>query len=111
CSLRLNGEIIGVLYSLIDPPRASRSAHRIARTQYFYLTAYSLQHADLRPGTLLLALAIEQAANEGVQTIDMLRGDEAYKQIWHLTRTPTAGFTVRNTAGSASAPHDAESAA
>ncbi|HET9086795.1 MAG TPA: GNAT family N-acetyltransferase [Acidobacteriaceae bacterium] len=111
CSLRLNGEIIGVLYSLIDPPRASQPAQRTARTQYFYLTAYSMQHADLRPGTLLLALAIEQAANEGVQTIDMLRGDEAYKQIWHLTRSPTVGFALRNTASSTSASNDAISAA
>lgn len=111
CSLRLNGEIIGVLYSLLDPPRTSEPAQGTARTQYFYLTAYSLRHAELRPGTLLLALAIEHAANEGVQTIDMLRGDEAYKQIWHLTKTPTIGFALRNSASSASPPKGAESAA
>jgi CelD/BcsL family acetyltransferase involved in cellulose biosynthesis len=87
-SLSLNSETIGVLYSLIDPPS------RLTRTQYFYLTAYSTGHAELRPGTLLLALAIERAAEEEVWTIDMLRGDEAYKQIWHLERVPTYGFAV-----------------
>ncbi|HZP06166.1 MAG TPA: GNAT family N-acetyltransferase [Terracidiphilus sp.] len=89
CTLRLEGEIIAVLYALVDPPS------RPSRTQYFYLTAYSIHHADLRPGTLLLALAIEHAANEGVATIDMLRGDEAYKQLWHLERAPTRGFALR----------------
>lgn len=88
CSLRLNGEIIGVLYSLIDPPPHS------ARTQYFYLTAFSREHADLRPGTLLLGFAIEHAALEGVQIVDMLRGDEPYKKIWHVESIPTYAFSL-----------------
>jgi CelD/BcsL family acetyltransferase involved in cellulose biosynthesis len=93
CSLYLNGEIIGVLYSLVDPP--SRSI----RTQYFYLTGYSTQHAELRPGTLLRALAIERAVqHENIQIIDMLRGNEAYKQMWHLERVSTYGFGVHRTA-------------
>jgi CelD/BcsL family acetyltransferase involved in cellulose biosynthesis len=89
CCLRLNGEIIAVLYSLIDPPT------RIERTQYFYLTAYSPDHSELRPGTLLIALAMERAVDEGVDCVDMLRGEEAYKQLWHLERTPTFGFELR----------------
>lgn len=97
CLLRLDGEIIGVLYSLVDPP------FRAVRTQYFYLTAYSKDRAELRPGTLLLALAIEQAAEEGVQTIDMLRGEEGYKQIWHLERVPTYGFSMAYSFESSSA--------
>lgn len=88
CALRLGGEIIGVLYSLIDPPS------RPERTQYFYLTAFSRKHADLRPGTLLLGFAIEHAAQEGVRTIDMLRGDEPYKKIWHVERVSTHAFTL-----------------
>lgn len=75
--LRLNGEIIAALYILIDPP--SRSA----RTQYIYLPAFSPEHADLRPGSLMLALATDQAAREGFATIDFLRGDESYKDLWH----------------------------
>lgn len=97
CSLQLNGDTIGVLYSLIDPPT---HAHR---TQYFYLTGYSPQHADLRPGTLLLALAIEHAASEGVQTIDMLRGEEGYKQIWHMEQIPTLAFVFDRRAAAAQA--------
>lgn len=81
-ALRLDDQLIAVLYSLID-------RNRDRRTQYFYLTAYSPEHADLRPGTLLIAYAVEHAANEGVKTIDMLRGDEEYKQIWHMQKRPT----------------------
>lgn len=88
CCLRLNGKIIGVLYSLIDP------ASKPERTQYFYLTAFSIEHADLRPGTLLLGFAIEHAAQEGVKTIDMLRGNEAYKKIWRVEPVSTYGFAL-----------------
>lgn len=82
-ALRLNDEVVAVLYSLIGKEAVE------ARTQYFYITAYSPEHADLRPGTLLIAYAVEHAANEGVKTIDMLRGDEGYKQIWHMEKAPT----------------------
>ena len=105
CCLRLNGEIIGVLYSLVDLPS------RPVRTQYFYLTAYAIHHEDLRPGTLLLALAIDRAASEGVAIIDMLRGDEAYKQIWHMERTPTFGFRMRRPAHDRTAAQGTEAAA
>jgi CelD/BcsL family acetyltransferase involved in cellulose biosynthesis len=89
CCLRLRGEPLGVLYSLIDPP------WRTPRTQYFYLTAFSPDHADFRPGTLLLAYAIDHAAKEGVKTIDMLRGEEPYKNLWHMKRTATFGVSLK----------------
>lgn len=88
CCLRLNGETLAVLYSLMDP------ASQPERTQYFYLTAFSIEHADLRPGTLLLGYAIEHAAEEGVKTIDMLRGNEGYKKIWHVEPVSTYGFAL-----------------
>lgn len=90
CLLRLDREILGVLYSLIDP------AGRPDRMQYFYITAYSTERGELRPGTLLLAFAIEHAAEEGVETIDMLRGEEAYKKIWHVEPVPTYGFALHS---------------
>jgi CelD/BcsL family acetyltransferase involved in cellulose biosynthesis len=89
CSLRLRGEPLGVLYSLIDPP------WRTPRTQYFYLTAFSPDHAELRPGTLLLAYAIDHASREGVEIIDMLRGEEAYKNLWHMERNATFGVSLQ----------------
>jgi len=101
-ALTLNQEVIAVLYSLIDRERKGR-------VQYFYITAYSPEHAELRPGTLLIAYAIEQAAKEGVETIDMLRGDERYKQIWHMEKVPT--WCVTHTAKKETAPAREETAA
>ena len=87
-TLTLNDEVIGVLYSLADPPGRSD------RTRYVYLTAYSGKYADVGPGTVLLALAIEEAAHQGITTIDMLRGDEPYKRLWHFEPTPTKGVSI-----------------
>jgi len=88
-SLRVNGETVAVLYALVDPP------WRRQRTAYLYLSAYALEFAELSPGTLLLAMAIDRAAEEGVKTVDMLRGDELYKQFWHPERTGTLGFSLK----------------
>lgn len=82
-ALNLGGEMIAMLYSLVD--HLSRSK----RTQYMYLPAYSVRHADLRPGTVLQALAVDDAAQEGIETIDLLRGNERYKQLWHSSIEPT----------------------
>lgn len=85
-ALRLNGEVIAMLYALLDPPE------RRQRSLYVYLPAFSMRHAHLRPGTLMLAYAAEQAADDGVQTIDLLRGNEPYKQMWHAEGVATHGF-------------------
>ena len=90
--LKLGGEPIAVLYSLVDSPDPPS---RTERTQYFYLMGFSLAHAELRPGVLLTALAIEGAAMDGVRTIDMLRGQEVYKQFWRVQPVRTHGFAVR----------------
>lgn len=93
CSLRFNREIVAVAYSLADPPNRSK------RTEYVYLTTYSTAHSDIRPGTLLVGMETERAAGEGIEIMDMLRGEEAYKQtIWHMQRRPTYGYSVRRQA-------------
>ncbi len=97
CSLRLEAEVIAVLYSLIDPVRRPEG-EGLARTQYFYLIGHSTEHADLHPGTLLTAMAMERAAEDGIRTIDMLRGDEPYKRFWRVERVRTYGFAVRRAA-------------
>ena len=82
-ALRLNGETLAVLYALADPPS------RPSRTLYVYLPGFSLSRADLRPGTLMLAYAMDTAAREGMRNVDLLRGDEPYKRIWHAETAPT----------------------
>jgi CelD/BcsL family acetyltransferase involved in cellulose biosynthesis len=87
--LHLDGEVIAVLYAMVDP------VGRAGRTVYLYLMGHSQEHAELRPGTLLTAMAMESAAAEGVRTVDMLRGEEVYKQFWRVKRVPTYGFALR----------------
>ena len=98
-ALRLDGETLAVAYALADPP--VRATQGVERTEYVYIPAYSPQHADLRPGTVLLALAMEQAAKDGILTMDLLRGDEGYKQHWHVTQTATLAFRLRHPAATA----------
>lgn len=90
--LWLDREPIGALYGVTELAEVSSGLPmRAERKEYFYLIAHSTRHARLSPGTLLIALAIERAANEGVQTVDMLRGDERYKDFWHVEHIPTWG--------------------
>lgn len=91
-SLRLNGDVLGVAYALTDP------GARASRTLHIYLAAHSIEHASLRPGTLLLASVMEHAAEQGIQTIDLLRGQESYKKLWHVKPVPTFGFAVNHPA-------------
>ena len=86
--LEIDGDPVAALYALIDPPRRNRTA-------YFYLIGHDPDHAACKPGTLLTAMASEQAAAEGVTTLDMLRGDETYKKFWHVQPVPTFGFALR----------------
>lgn len=86
--LRLNGEVLGVAYAMADP------AERQQRTLYVYLHSYALEHAEFSPGTLLLAFAMERAAKESIEAIDLLRGDEEYKKIWRAEPVSTLGFSL-----------------
>ncbi len=88
CALRAGSHTLAVLYSLVDLPGSGE------RTQYFYLMGYAPEHRELRPGTLLLAYAMEQAVEEGVVWIDMLRGEETYKKFWRLDRISTVSIAL-----------------
>ena len=88
-TLRLDGTALATMYSLVDPPG------RTDRTQYLYLMGHDLRHAGLQPGRLLTAYTLEHAASEGVRTVDMLRGEEAYKRFWRVKQVATLGFAIR----------------
>ena len=88
-TLRLEGRPIATMYSLLDPPTRAR------RTQYLYLMGFDAEREELQPGRLLMAYTLEWAAEQGVPWIDMLRGEESYKQFWHVERVATRGFAVR----------------
>jgi CelD/BcsL family acetyltransferase involved in cellulose biosynthesis len=85
--LRLNGELIAVLYCLAD----ATPAHR--RRCYYYIGGFDPRFAQLSPGTLLVAHAIEHAMAEGATAFDFLRGAEAYKYRWGALDQPM--YTLR----------------
>lgn len=69
--MRLNGELIAVLYGFASPRRT-----------YYYLSGFDPKHEKLSPGTMLVGYAIEQALAEGHEAFEFLRGREAYKYAW-----------------------------
>lgn len=89
-SLRLNGETIAAAYALADPP--SRPERRL----YIYIPGHSIAHGDVRPGTVLTAMAMESAAAEGFRTVDLLRGEEDYKRLWHAQPFATHAVSLRS---------------
>lgn len=86
-ALRLDGEVIAVLYCLADAAPARERRH------YYYLGGFDPRWRSLSPGTLLIAHAIERAVAEGATAFDFLRGAEAYKSHWGAVDQPM--YTLR----------------
>jgi CelD/BcsL family acetyltransferase involved in cellulose biosynthesis len=82
-TLRLDGEIVAVLYGLADPPG------RVERRLYFYLSGFDPRLERLSPGMLLVGRAVEAAIAEGFMVADFLRGRERYKYFWGAEDQPT----------------------
>jgi CelD/BcsL family acetyltransferase involved in cellulose biosynthesis len=69
CVLRLGGAIAAACMALLD---------RRARLM-FYLSGYDAAHAQISPGSLLIAAMIDAAIAEGRTEVHFLRGGEGYK--------------------------------
>jgi CelD/BcsL family acetyltransferase involved in cellulose biosynthesis len=82
-ALHLNGEIVAVIYALVDPPQ------RPARRVYLYISGFDPALDRLSPGMLLVGRALEQAVTEGFATLDFLRGQEPYKYFWGAADAPS----------------------
>jgi CelD/BcsL family acetyltransferase involved in cellulose biosynthesis len=91
-TLSAGPELLGVAYALASP------AHAAERNYYYYLMGFQPGHEALSPGTLLLAALRESALAEHAHALDLLRGDEPYKQLWGVEHVRTAA--VRFTAAS-----------
>lgn len=59
------------------------------RRAYCYLAGFDPKYKALSPGTLLIAHTIESALAEHCETVDFLRGNEAYKYFWGAQDRPT----------------------
>jgi CelD/BcsL family acetyltransferase involved in cellulose biosynthesis len=81
-ALRLDGDVIAVLYCLAD----AAPAHD--RRYYYYLGGFDPRYRSLSPGTLLVAHVIDEAMAEGALAFDFLRGAEAYKYRWGAEDQP-----------------------
>jgi CelD/BcsL family acetyltransferase involved in cellulose biosynthesis len=79
--LRLDGRLIGVLHGLSDHGRF-----------LFYLSGFLPEAAQLSPGRLLIAHAMDRALDEGATEFDFLRGREAYKYEWGAVDQPAAHY-------------------
>lgn len=82
-ALRLSGEVVAVLYALVDPPGCE------ARRIYFYISGFDPALERLSPGMLLVGRAVEAAIAEGFAVADFLRGRERYKYFWGAEDQPT----------------------
>jgi CelD/BcsL family acetyltransferase involved in cellulose biosynthesis len=69
--VRADGHIIATQYSF-----------RFRDRYYCYLNGFSVKMSRYGLGTMLLAEAAQQAISEGCTEFDLLRGNEAYKQVW-----------------------------
>ena len=70
-ALRIGGEIAAVTYALLGPGRI-----------FFYLSGFDPDRAFESPGTILLGAMLAEAAAEGREQAEFLRGAEAYKYAW-----------------------------
>jgi CelD/BcsL family acetyltransferase involved in cellulose biosynthesis len=64
---------------------------------YLYNSAYDRSAADASPGIVLLTAIIQQLADDGVERLDLLKGDEAYK--FRLGGIPRPLYRVEGTFG------------
>jgi CelD/BcsL family acetyltransferase involved in cellulose biosynthesis len=77
--MRFRGESIAIAYCLQDRIRTA-----------LYITGYDPVWKSISPGTLLIAHALEDAANHRSVVFDFLRGDEPYKTLWGAAPTSTS---------------------
>ncbi|MHB8637423.1 MAG: GNAT family N-acetyltransferase [Fimbriimonadaceae bacterium] len=70
-TLWLDGKPASALYCLVD-----------RRAVYYYIGGIDTAHQKHHPGKVLIAQAIRDAIDEGLQEFDFLGGSEAYKDDW-----------------------------
>jgi CelD/BcsL family acetyltransferase involved in cellulose biosynthesis len=87
-ALQISGKVIGVMYALADKPGREK------RSFYYYLSGFDPEFHFLSPGTLLLAGLVDEARREGAIAVDLLRGQERYKQLWGAEPVDTYALGV-----------------
>lgn len=93
-ALLIDEQPVAVLYGF---------AHHDRR--YMYLSGLDPRASSCSPGVLLLHHAVCSAIAEGARVFDMLRGREAYKDDWGITRQPNVALRLRDVAAGERAEH------
>ena len=76
--IRLEGQLIAVLHTLMDRSRV-----------YCYLQGFDTAYSEFSPGMLILEAVVRDAIREGKSAVDFLRGQEPYKYTWGAQDEPT----------------------
>lgn len=71
---------------------------------YNYLDGFDPARADMSPGTVLVAHAMQQAIADGQRDFDFLRGRESYKYAWGATDEPTYRLCISPAVADSSRP-------
>jgi CelD/BcsL family acetyltransferase involved in cellulose biosynthesis len=83
-ALRIDGVIAAIAYCL-----------RVGGRTCYYLGGFDPRFADLSPGTLVLAEAVDRAWRDGAIAFDFLRGRERYKYLWGAVDRSTFSVDAR----------------
>lgn len=63
-------------------------------TLYYYKPSFSLRHAQLSPGIVLVDEVLTWARDSGIEIVDFTRGDEQYKGRFATSTWQNASYTV-----------------
>ncbi len=88
--LAAEDHVLAMAYVLMDPREESKRA-------YYYITGLNGAFRHVSPGSLLLKYLLDALREEGVLTLDLLRGTENYKKLWGAKAVPAYSFSVRST--------------
>jgi CelD/BcsL family acetyltransferase involved in cellulose biosynthesis len=81
--LEADGEIVAVFY-----------CYRFRNQIFYFQAGFDPDRERLRPGLVLIGLAVENAILEGNDVFDFLRGEHAYKNQWGKSVRETKTFVV-----------------
>jgi CelD/BcsL family acetyltransferase involved in cellulose biosynthesis len=75
-------------------PAAVALNWRVGARTFGYSQAFDRAYTSFGVGMALLTHAVRAAAEEGCEYFDMLRGDEQFKAVCHITRSPVTSYHV-----------------
>lgn len=91
--LRIGGDDAAVFYGVAAKGRV-----------HYYIGGFDPDRAEVSPGTLVIAHALERATRAGERTFDFLKGQEPYKYRWGATDRARWSVEITRAEEAADAP-------